>query len=116
MTLPEFTIFSRKQGCGYIVNEYWHIDRHMVKIPVSIAGEILHPGQLTTLRGYFCRELRYAGMMNENEMIFFIGATDDLFEKKYYFQCVFKIQEDRIFELFAPGSGRDHYYINGKWK
>lgn len=116
MTLPEFTIFSRKQGCGYIFNNTTDIDKHLQKVPVTIAGTTLQPGEFTDMLGYFCRELEYMGMMNGNEMIFHIFSVADMFDQKHYYQCIFKIAEDRIFEMFAPGSGRDHYYIKGKWK
>jgi hypothetical protein len=111
-----FTIFSNNQGCGYI-----HFDRDIIKselkvIPISVCHKTLYPSDFTDLLGHFCRELEYLGMLGENEMIFRIGEIADLFRTSYLYQAVFRIDEERIFEMFSPGAGRDFLFKNGKWK
>ena len=112
----EFVIFSNKQGSGYISDI--EIDNYINQISVSINNQIITPGQSTNLFNHFCRDLKYIGLnkKEETEMIFFIGSTNDLFNKEFYYQSVFKISENRIFELYGQGSGRDFFFINGKWK
>jgi hypothetical protein len=111
-----FTIFSKLQGSGYI-----HFDRDVIKselksIHVSICNKTIHPGDFTDLSGHFCRGLEYLGLIGENEMIFKIGEISDLFRTSFYYQAVFRIAEERIFEIFSPGAGRDFLFINGIWK
>jgi hypothetical protein len=111
-----FTIFSNNQGSGYI-----HFDPDVIKSelkinPVSICHKTINPGDFTDLFGHFCRQLEYLGMFGENEMIFRICEITDLFRTSYVYQAGFRIDEDRIFEMFSPGSGRDFLFKNGKWK
>ena len=109
-------IFSFGQGMGYIEKTPDTIENAIRKVPVTLAGATIHPGEETTLQNYFCRPLKYMGLLNENEMTFFLGQDADMFDSKYYYQAVAKIQEDRIFEMFTHKAGRDHYFVNGNWK
>lgn len=108
--------FSYGQGCGYIEPVPDNIERAIRRVPVTLAGATIQPGEQTTLQNHFCRPLQYLGMKDTNEMVFFIGQDADLFEGRYYYQSVFKIQEDRIFEMFSPKAGRDFYFVKGEWK
>ena len=111
-----FVIYGDKQGCGYITTDEGRIMQGIRKQEVTVAGEKLIPGELTDLRGYFIRKMPYLGMLGSNEMVFYMGSYPTLFETKHYYQCVFRIAEDRIFEMFGPEFGRDHYYVKGRWK
>jgi len=111
-----FVVYGDKQGCGYVTTDESGIMQSVRKQEVILAGEKLTPGQYTDLRGYFIRKMPYLGMLGSTEMIFYLGSYPTLFGTKHYYQCVFRIAEDRIFEMFSPISGRDHYYIKGKWK
>lgn len=111
-----FTIFSRQQGCGYIYHDYQKMTDQIVPIPVEIAGETLHPDTDTTLLDFFSRPVLFLGVKDGNEAIFHIGSEKDLFQEKHYFEVVFIITPTRIFQLYAPGSGRDFNFINQKWK
>lgn len=105
-------VYSDNQGSGYIHNERNELEKYLVKKSVTINGCEIKVGEKTTLNGHFANPIEYIGTIDKNEMVFYIGAADGL----YFFQSVFKIQEDRIFEMFSPISGRDFYYVNGIWK
>lgn len=109
-------VFSNKQGSGYIYESEQEMHMQINVVSVTINTKKINPGDMTTLDGHFCRELRYLGMKDNKEMIFEIGTTKDLFTKKYYYQSVLWVSENRIFEMFSWDAGRDFYYINGKWK
>ena len=109
-------IFSFGQGGGYIEPVPENIENAIRRVPVTLAGATLHPGEETTMQKFFDRPLQYLGMKDTNEMVFFIGQDADLFEGRYYYQSVFKIQEDRIFEMFSHKAGRDFYFVKGAWK
>lgn len=72
-------------------------------------------GEKTDLKGFFNRELEIAGKEADGSTVFFIGTTEDLFGKTYYYEPVLILDENRIFIVYKPGCGRDHNYINGKW-
>ena len=111
-----YTVFSRGEGCGYIHDNPDDIRKELMLEPVTINGTVINHGTLSTLDDYFCRPLLYLGLLPDNEMIFKIGETSSLFEQKHYYQSVFKIDENRIFEMFSWISGRDHIFIGGAWK
>ena len=81
--------------------------------------ESLNPeskGIKTSLKGFFNRELEIVGKEKDGSTVFFIGTTEDLFGKTFYYEPVLILDENRIFIVYKPGSGRDHNYINNKWK
>jgi len=114
----EFVLFSNKQGSGYFSLLDNEIDNEINKVDISINNQKIKVGEFINLDNFFCRDLQYLGInkKNNSEMIFFIGATNNLFEEVYYYQSIFKISESRIFELTGQGSGRDYNFIGGKWK
>ena len=73
-------------------------------------------GIKTDLKGFFNRELEIVGKEKDGSTVFFIGTTEDLFGKTFYYEPVLILDENRIFIVYKPGSGRDHNYINNKWK
>ncbi|MCF8428375.1 MAG: hypothetical protein K9I36_16690 [Bacteroidia bacterium] len=81
-----------------------------------VAGEILIPGTSTSMSGYFKHSLEFCGVINENDLVFFIGEDSDLLGSKRYYQVVHLISENRLFSMFSHGAGRDFNFINGKWK
>ena len=111
-----FAVFGNNQGSGYIHKSPEVITEEVKPVPMTITGVKINPGEETTLSDHFCRPLKYLGMLDDNEMIFLMGTTGDLFETNYYYQSVHRIADGRIFEMFSHGSGRDFNFINGKWK
>ena len=73
-------------------------------------------GTKTDLKGFFNRELEIVGKEKDGSTVFFVGTTEDLFGKTFYYEPVLILDENRIFIVYKPGSGRDHNYINNKWK
>ena len=73
-------------------------------------------GTKTDLKGFFNRELEIVGKEKDGSTVFFIGTTQDLFGRTFYYEPVLILDENRIFIVYKPGSGRDHNYINNKWK
>ena len=109
-----FVIYCDKQGCGYVHDDRNTIEKHLQKVSISINNCTIEVGDNTTLNGHFTNPLEYIGLIGSNELVFYIGAADE----KYFFQSVFKIQEDRIFEMYSlePPAGRDFFFVNNKWK
>jgi hypothetical protein len=114
----EYTVYSNNQGCGYISNNGTDIIDFVSQVDVTINNKMIKPGELTDLDGYFLHPIKYMGIKKESdsiEMIFEMGHVTDLFGSMYYYQLVFKIDENRIFEMFSWQAGRDHFFKNGKW-
>ena len=114
--IPGYTLFGLRQGAGYIIDDPDIINDYITQTPVSIVGTIIIPNTGTDLLGHFCRPLFYLGLHGKNEMIFYIGSDSDMFRERHFYQSVHLIDDNRIFEMFGPGSGRDFIYVNGKWK
>lgn len=114
--LPGWTIYSRAQGCGYIHEDPKLIEGFIRPVPVTVVDEFVQPGSLTTLSGYLAVPVRYLGLNGDKEMIFFIGSAEDLFEPRFYYLSIYLVHRYRIFEMFSFQSGRDHNWINGRWK
>ncbi|MCT2563972.1 hypothetical protein [Chryseobacterium herbae] len=109
-------IYSNKMGMGYIIPDPIDINSFINRIPVKIGNETIQPQAKTTLIGYFdISPAMYIGML-ENEMIFYLGDTSDLFERKQYFIAIVKVSETRIFSMFSHNAGRDFNLVNNKWK
>ena len=72
-------------------------------------------GEKTDLKGFFNRELEIVGKEADGSTVFFIGTTEDLFGKTFYYEPVLILDENRIFITYKPGSGRDHNFINNEW-
>lgn len=69
----------------------------------------------TDLKGFFNRKLEVCGLDKDKMTIFFIGETEDLFGKTYYFKPVLVLSENRFYICHHPNHGRDYNYINGEW-
>lgn len=110
----ETKYFSHGQGSGYI-----EASKEAVEVRAEarkLGGEVIAPNTMTTLQGHFCRELEYLGVRDKNEMIFYIGSDENLYDAKHYFQSVLWVSETRIYEHFKPQSGRDYNFVGGVWK
>lgn len=109
-------IYNHQVGMGYILPPTVDILEHLQAVPVTVGSETIEPNTFTTLSGYFnILPALYVGM-RENEMIFYLGNQEDLFEHKKYYLALVKLTENRIFSMFAKGSGRDFNFVNNKWK
>lgn len=69
----------------------------------------------TDLKGFFNRKLEIVGKLN-GMTIFYIGCTEDLFGKVYFYEPVLILDENRIFIKYGKHHGRDFNFINGRWK
>ena len=103
------TDFSGSDGLYYMVSE-----KNNEKFLQSLIPD--RKGEKTDLKGFFNRELEIVGKEEGGCYIFFIGTTEDLFGKTYYYEPVLILDENRIYITYRPSYGRDHNYINGKWK
>ena len=116
-TLSEYeVIYNNKIGMGYILPPSVNINDHLQAVPVTVGSETIQPNTETTLSGYFnILPALYVGM-RENEMIFFLGNEEDLFESKNYYLGMIKLTEKRIFSMFSHRAGRDFNFVNNMWK
>jgi hypothetical protein len=109
----EKVIYSDNCGEGLIL---YNDEKINIKpLLVKIANEIIHPGEKTTMSGYFKEPLLYCGLYRK-ALVFYIGTEQNLFESIHYYQIVHKISENRLFSMFRFDSGRDFNFINGIWK
>lgn len=113
--MPECVIYGDKQGYGYI-SDNPEIDLPLIMQPVTVVDEIIQPGAMTDVKGYFCRPLLFVGLVDKTELLFYIGKTGDLFETKHYWQSLWVVSPTRLYHIFGPGFGRDFNWVNGKWK
>lgn len=110
------TLFSNRQGMGYVFDNETDINQFINKINITVGTETLTPGCMTDLDNYLIKKVMYLGTVDNNGMIFFYGTTNHLFENKSYYGLIYRVTETRIFEMFSPIGGRDHNFINGIWK
>jgi len=110
-----FSLFSNKQGSGYIFENDTDILKYTIPATVVVGTETINPGDMTALDNYLTGKVKYIGLVNERGMIFYYGKDNNLFPK-YYYGLIFLMTSTRIFEMYGPNFGRDHNFINGKWK
>lgn len=110
------TLYSDKQGMGYIFDNEIDILQFINPVSIAVGTETLIPGCMTDLDQYLIKKVKYLGLVNNTGMIFFYGSTNNLFQNKYYYGLIYRVTQTRIFEMFSHTGGRDHNFINGKWK
>jgi hypothetical protein len=108
------TLFSNKQGSGYI-SDNEHIPADFIPASFSFQDGSIETNQKTDLFGFFPFEVLFCGAQN-NEMLFLIGTTTNLFETTYYYQQIWYISPVRILLRYSHLGFRDYNYINKKWK
>jgi hypothetical protein len=107
-------IYNNKQGEGIILT-----NDELLEVrdeTPTVAGEILIPGTSTSMSGYFDKSVEFCGVFDKNSLVFFLGETSDLIERKRYYKVVHLISETRLFSMFSHNAGRDFNFIKGKWK
>lgn len=82
---------------------------------IAVAGEIVSPGNKTTLNGFFCRPIEYLGLEESGYAIFYIGSKQDLFAQENYYEPVLVVSHTRLFKMYSENAGRDFNFINQKW-
>lgn len=116
--MTEATFFSNNMGEGYISDDPIEMEQLLDKKNIFVANENIEPGQETTINGFYTKAIKYVGVLKTNHqaIIFYIGQRVDLFSTTHYYQLLYLIDNDRLFEMFTEKSGRDFNFINGKWK
>lgn len=111
-------IFSNNNGLGLIASVGEDESTFIRKEPVFVGGETIQPEQKTDLQGYFKHPITFAGLLKEDKrvLVFRLGEESDLFESNVYYQCIYRITENRLFQKYTDLSGRDYRFINGRWK
>ena len=115
----EFVIYNDREGCGYIAYDRQEIQNEVSPRAITINNKTISPGDITTVYNYYCRPVKYLGLKKGEahcEMLFELGTEADLFGEKIFLACLFKIEENRVFEMFGENFGRDFWYKNNKWK
>lgn len=113
--LEEYKVMFPNIGTGYLTTSPI---KGLVKTPTTLAGETLIVGKKTTLQGYFLKPTEYVGFIqqqNSIELFFLLGTENSIFETKYYYENLFKINELRTFKMFSNSAGRDFNFIEQKW-
>ncbi|MFC4262447.1 hypothetical protein ACFOWM_06145 [Ferruginibacter yonginensis] len=115
----EKVIYSSNMGLGIICEDDEPLPVN--NTPINVAGEVLNVGTKTTMSGYFKKPLEYCGLLageelETNVMVFHIGDVQNLFKKLRYYQCIYWVEQNRLFEKYTESSGRDYKFINGIWK
>ncbi len=117
----EKVIYSCNGGLGVILHNENEAD-FINHESIFVGDRLFLPGDMTDFMGMFIKPIRYAGLLIESEsesrkiMCFHTGDDSDLFGKKSYYYCFYKISDSRIFNKYTENSGRDYNWINGQWK
>lgn len=114
----EKVIYANSQGLGIILDENDNEKNIFNPLPVILHGNILAPGQLTSMDGLFTKKLHFVGFLkNEKKvMCFFIGEENNLFSSFRFYSCFYYINENRIVNKYKEGTARDFNWINNRWK
>lgn len=110
----ETILYSDNMGEGLILNN--DVEPPVKSESPIVGDEILIPGTFTSLSGYFAHSLKFCGVMDKNKLVFYIGESNDLFNKVKYYQVLHLISQIRLFSMFTYKGGRDFNFVNGKWK
>ena len=87
----------------------------LLRKAIVVADEIVAPGNITTLNGFFCRPIAYLGIEENGYAIFYIGSKNDLFAQANYYEPVLVVSQTRLFKMYSEYAGRDFNFINQKW-
>lgn len=118
----EKTIFSHSQGLGIVSDSKEEVLEIVAKRPVKILETLLKPGEMTSLFGFFLREVEYLGVLKSEShrqvlpMVFYLGSGKNLFKEAHYFNVVMRVTNTRLFEKTTETTGRDYRYVSGIWK
>jgi hypothetical protein len=75
----------------------------------------LIPSMETDLESFFDSNCIYLGIY-DSYLVFEIGRDYDLFGVSIYLNFFKKIDNNRILNIYSPGTARDYNFKNGKWK
>lgn len=105
-------------GQVVIFDDYEDMKLHIDPITVQLASGDLVPGEMTTVGGYWAAPLKFVGVLRDNPMVcvFYVGVHANIFENCILCDTFYRIHHDRIFKKYTDSSGRDHNWINGRWK
>jgi hypothetical protein len=110
-------LFSNNEGEGIIAEPGEVIAT--LPVAVQIVDEVIEPGMMTDIKGFYNRPVKYLGIDAEYPehkcMIFHIGTEDNLFPKAYY-KVILWLSPKRFYITFRPNGGRDFNYIKGQWR
>lgn len=113
----ERVLFSDNQGSGFICE---HGQAPPVRLEaVQIVDQLLQPGSMTDLAGFYKGEVKYIGLDAEYAelqlMTFHLGTGHDLFQREYYAEVLY-LSTHRIYITYRHNGGRDYHFKNGQWK
>lgn len=114
----KLTIYNNNGGLGFFLEENDKEIDFIQAESVVLHGEILNPGDYTTLDGIFTKPLRYAGIMDDDGsklMCFHNGREADLFGSKEHYYQYYWLNENRIGNVFSLGSFRDFHWRTNHW-
>lgn len=114
----ERVIFGGGVGQGLIMNHDDNASDYIDSKSITVADEEIFPNTLTALKGFFKHEIKYVGLLKgeKNVMCFYLGFDKDVLFPKHYYDCYYRITNDRLFCKYTEKSGRDFNFINNKWK
>lgn len=91
-------------------------ENSLTKDSITVCGETIIPGQITTLNDFFSRPIEYLGKDSDGYAIFYIGSKENLFIHEHYYEPVLIVTDTRLFKIYSNNGGRDFNYIKNEWK
>lgn len=91
-------------------------ENKLAKDSITVCGETIIPGQITTLNDFFCRPIEYLGKDPDGNAIFYMGSKENSFFSEHYYEPVYVVTETRLFKIYSHNAGRDFNYIKNEWK
>ncbi len=108
---------SPVHGMVYVIQ-----DNQLEKIEnksIQVNNVVFNTGDKTTFFNLFSEEVVYLGLYDD-WMLFQIGKKVNLFESLIYANGFYKVDENRIMNIYQKGTARDYVYkeVNGvfQWK
>ncbi len=110
----EQVYFPPPTGMGIIAKEKVYFENK----DLVIFDSIIKQTEKTDLFDFFSEPIEYCGFYKDFH-VFYLGETSNLFEIKYYYECLTVLKDNRIFKKYGDhggGFGRDFSLKNGIWK
>jgi hypothetical protein len=107
-----------KIGLCMCIDGSENVEDYIKTLPVTLANEVLTPGEFTTLSNFFKIPIQFSGVLKENKeiMCFYLGNDENLFDSVKIYDCYYYISPTRFFDKYRSNSGRDFNLVNGVWK
>jgi len=113
-------IYKNQGGLGIILDQNESEADVFKQEPIEVGTSLLLPEAMTTLYGFFVKEVRYVGTYHwkgcNRLMVFCAGSERDIFETQTYYYLLAYISPTMIANKYSDNTARGFQLVDGQWK